>query len=69
MINHCRSENRMIREVFVTRERAFGGECVLSGERLGDRSFENRTILSVSEIPKVGRAKKLGRGGRIICDD
>jgi hypothetical protein len=63
MVYPCRSENRMIREVFDTRERVFGGGCVLSGERPEDRSFENRTLLSVSEIPKVGRTKKLGKGG------
>jgi hypothetical protein len=53
MIYPCRRENRMIREVFDTGERVFGSGCVLSGERPEDRSFENRTLLSVSEIPKV----------------
>lgn len=69
MTYHCWSGNRMILEIFEMHEHARGGEYVLSAERLRNGNFENRPLLSVSEIPKVGRTKKLGRGGRILCDD
>jgi hypothetical protein len=69
LIYHCRSGNVTARGVFDTREAVCRSECLLYGETPEDRNFGNRTVLSLSEIPKVGRTRKLEKGRRIICDD
>jgi hypothetical protein len=69
LIYHRRSGIMTYEQLFGAPERVSGGKRIFREEVREYALPGDRSLLSVSPIPKVGRAKKLTKGGTIICDD